>query len=131
MRYLTPGEVLELYRRVVAQYGGAVGIQSLAALESAVALPRATFAGQDLYPTLVDKAAILGFALIKNHPFLDGNKRLGHAAMETFLILNGHEIVATEAEQERIILAVASGTLDREAFIEWLRGHVAPFNLRQ
>ena len=59
-----------------------------------------SFGGTELYPTLVEKAAALGFSLIKNHPFVDGNKRVGHAAMETFLVLNGHEIDAPVPEQE-------------------------------
>jgi death-on-curing protein len=125
VRYLTLGEALDLYRRVMTQSGGASGIRSLAALESALAQARATFGGKDLYPSLVEKTAALGFLLIKDHPFLDGNKRLGHAAMETFLVLNGHEVVATVAEQERVLLAVASGEMNREAFTEWLRAHVA------
>jgi death-on-curing protein len=61
-------------------------------LESALAQPRATFGGTDLYPGLIEKAAALGFSLVMGHPFVDGNKRTGHAAMETFLILNGHEL---------------------------------------
>lgn len=84
MRYLTLGEVVELYRSVVEQSGGSSGIRDLGALESALAQPRATFGGDDLHVTLVDKAAALGFSLILNHPFLDGNKRIGHAALETF-----------------------------------------------
>ena len=74
----------------------------LPALESALAQPQMTFGGEDLYPTLVDKAAALGYALIKNHPFLDGNKRTGHAAMEVFLVLNGYEIHADVEEQEHV-----------------------------
>lgn len=74
----------------------------------------------------MDKAAAFGFALIKNHPFVDGNKRIGHAAMETFLVLNGLEIAAVVAEQEQVIHAVASGTLDREAFTTWLAAHCVP-----
>jgi death on curing protein len=85
VRYLTLGEAIELYRRVVTQSGGASGIRSLEALESALAQPRATFGGKDLYPSLVDKAAALGFLLIKDHPFLDGNRRPGNAAIEAFL----------------------------------------------
>ena len=73
-----------------------------------------TFGGEDLYPTLVDKAAALGFSLILNHPFLDGNKRIGHAVMEVFLILNGYEISATVDEQEQVILALAAGRMSRE-----------------
>jgi death-on-curing protein len=83
-----------------------------------------TFAGADLYPTLVEKAAALGYALIQNHPFVDANKRTGHAAMEVFLVLNGHEIRAAVDEQEQIILQVAAGERDREAFTEWLRSHI-------
>ena len=75
MRYLTLNEVLEVHRQVMAQSGGAEGLMHLPALESALTQPQMTFGGADLYPTLVNKAAALGYALIKNHPFLDGNKR--------------------------------------------------------
>lgn len=108
----------------MAQSGGLAGIRDLGALEPALAQPRMTFGGEDLSPTLVDKAAALGFSLI-NHPFTDGNKRIGHAAMEAFLVLNGHEIIAPVDEQERLILDVAAGTIAREALAAWLRGHVA------
>jgi death-on-curing protein len=109
MRYLTLGEVLELYHRIIRQSGGSQGIRDLGALESALARPRMTFGNQELYPTVVEKASALGFSLIKNHPFVDGNKRTGHAAMETFLVLNGFELDASVDEQEQIILQVASG----------------------
>lgn len=122
--YLSLVEVLDLHQRVIEQSGGAFGVQDLGALESAVAQLRMTFGGEELYPTIVEKAASLGFSLVMNHPFLDGNKRIGHAAMETFLILNGIEISATVDEQEKIILALASGELEREVFVEWLKEHV-------
>ena len=109
MRYLTLHEVLAIYRRVMQQSGGAVGISNLDGLESALAQPYVTFDGLDLYPTIVEKAAALGFSLIRNHPFIDGNKRIGHAAMEVFLVLNGFEIHASVDEQEELILQVASG----------------------
>ena len=124
MRYLTLNEVLELYRRIMEQSSGAVGIQSLDALESALAQPRMTFGGEELYPTMVEKACALGFSLIKDHPFVDGNKRTGHAAMETFLMLNGYEISASVYEQERVILRVASGEMVREEFTAWLGARV-------
>jgi death-on-curing protein len=123
MRYFTLNEVLELHRRVMRQSGGAMGIHSLGALESALAQPRMTFAGEDLYPTVIEKAAALGFSIINNHPFVDGNKRTGHAAMEIFLILNGLDIDATIDEQERTILNLAAGELSREAFTAWLHTH--------
>ena len=104
IRYLSVNEVLELHNRVMQASGGSLGLLDLGALESAVAQPRMVFAHEELYPTLPDKAAALGFSLIQNHPFLDGNKRTGHAAMETFLVLNGHEIKATVDQQEDVIL---------------------------
>lgn len=126
MRYLTLGEVVELYRTIVQRTGGAAGIRDLGGLESALAQPKATFSGTDLHLTLIDKAAALGFSLIGNHPFIDGNKRVGHAAMETFLVLNGYEIVASVDEQERVMLDVAAGKLDRTQFASWLSSHTKP-----
>lgn len=124
IRYLTLREALQLHERIIAQSGGASGLLNPGALESALQQPRQTFGGEDLYPTLVDKAATLAFSLILNHPFLDGNKRLGHAAMEVFLLLNGFELFADVDEQERIILAVAAGDLRRDDFTDWVREHV-------
>jgi len=124
MRYLTLGEVVELHQQVLAITGGAPGIRDLGLLESALAQPRATFDGADLHPTLVDKAAALGFALVVNHAFVDGNKRVGHAAMEVFLVLNGGEIDASVDEQERLMLDVAAGSIDRVGLSEWLRAHL-------
>lgn len=102
MRYLTLSEVVELHRRLLQLTGGAVGIRDLGALESAIAQPKAGFGGVDLYPTLVEKAAALCLALVEGHAFLDGNKRVGHAAMETFLILNGAEIDASVGVVDRL-----------------------------
>lgn len=83
-----------------------------------------TFGGAELYPTVVEKAASLGFSLIQNHPFVDGNKRAAHAAMETFLVLNGYEIRATVDEQESVILRIASGRMNRDEFVRWLNAHI-------
>lgn len=124
MRYLTLAEVVELHKLVLRAAGGAPGVRSLAGLESALAQPKATFESRDLYPTLMEKAAALGFSLIQNHAFVDGNKRVAHAAMETFLVLNGNEIVATTDEQERLILDLASGQVSRESLVAWLRRNV-------
>ena len=123
MRFLTLIEVLELHRRVIEQSGGAFGIRDIGLLESAIAQPRMTFDGEDLHPSLLEKAAALGFSIIMNHPFVDGNKRTGHAATEIFLVLNGVEINGSVDEQERVVLAIASGKLGREAFVEWLQQH--------
>ncbi|BAU05268.1 type II toxin-antitoxin system death-on-curing family toxin [Fischerella sp. NIES-3754] len=124
MRYLTLKEILELYQRIIEQSGGSAGISNLNGLESAIAQPQMTFAGEELYPSIPEKAVALGFSLIKNHPFIDGNKRIGHAAMEVFLVLNCFEISAAMDEQEQVILKVASGELGREEFTEWLGKHI-------
>ena len=124
MRYLTLGEVVELHQRLLTQTGGASGIRDLGLLESALAQPKATFGGADLHPTVGDKAAALGFALVANHAFVDGNKRVGHAAMEVFLVLNNFEIEASVDEQERLMLDVAVGAIDRAALAQWLSAHV-------
>ena len=124
MRYLSLKEVLELHRLLLERTGGLSGVRDLGLLESAVAQPLMTFGGQELYPTIVEKATALGFSLINNHPFNDGNKRVGHAALETFLVLNGYEIDAPVDEQERAILSVAAGEMDRVEFTEWLRAHI-------
>ena len=124
MRYLSLVEILELHEAIIANTGGARGIRDVGALESAVNQPRLTFDQVDLYPDLVSKAAALCFSLVMNHPFIDGNKRIGHAAMETFLILNGSEIDAGVDEQENLILDLASGKLTREEFTFWLKDHL-------
>lgn len=128
MRYLTLNETLELHRRVIAQSGGAPGVLDLGALESALAQPQMTFGGNDLYPTVVEKAAALGYSLIQNHPFVDGNKRVGHAAIEVFAILNGFEIIAPVDEQEQTILNAAAGKLTQSDLTAWVRDHLVMRN---
>lgn len=124
MRYLSLLEVLELHDKLVEVSGGARGVRDMHALESAINQPRLMFNQTDLYPDILTKAAALCFFLVANHPFIDGNKRIGHAAMEIFLILNGFEIDASIDEQEEIILKLAAGGLNRGLFTEWLKAHV-------
>ena len=126
MTYLTVAEVIELHEMVVSQSGGGTGIREVGGLQSAVAQPQMTFGGVDLYPTLEDKAAALAFSLVMNHPFVDGNKRIGHAAMESFLLLNGHEIEAGVDEQESVFLKLAAGGFKQDVFAAWVKSHVVP-----
>lgn len=126
LRYLSLAEILDLHGRVIAQSGGMHGLRDLGLLESAAAQPRATFGGKELYPDLAAKAAALGHALISNHPFVDGNKRVGHAAMEVFLLLNGAELVADVDDAERVILDVAGGNRSRDQLAEWIRKRLRP-----
>lgn len=123
MRYLTISEIFELHDRLLSSSGGAAGIRDLGALESAVSQPYACFEGKHLYPDVVSQAAALCFSLVMNHPFVDGNKRVGHAAMETLLVLNGLEVDANVNEQEQVILNMAAGELPRKKFINRLKEH--------
>ena len=125
MRFLSISEILELHNRIISSTGGSRGIRDINALESALNQPRQTFDQEDLYPDIVAKAAALCFSLVMNHPFVDGNKRVGHAAMETFLILNGYEIVCSVDEQERVMLELAAGKMSRLKFSEWLNNHIS------
>jgi len=126
VRYLSVTEVLDLHRRLIETSGGSLGLRDRGALVSAVRQPQMQFGGEELYSSTVEKAAALGFALIQNHPFVDGNKRAGHASMEVFLRLNGWEITASVDEQERLILDVASGAVGRGELTEWLSAHIEP-----
>ncbi len=123
MIYLTLDEVRELHADLIAHAGGSLGVRNPDALDSAVAQPRMTFGGEDLDPSPVEKAAALAFSLVMNHPFIDGNKRIGHLAMETFLALNGSMISADVDEQESAFLGLASGVVSREPLTAWIDGH--------
>lgn len=124
MQCPSKAQVLRLHGDIIAVSGGSAGLRDEGALDSALAQPFASFGGQDLYPTLTDKAAALGFSLINNHPFIDGNKRIGHAVMVIFLKLNDMDMKAPIDEQEKLILSVAAGEMGREAFNAWLKEHV-------
>lgn len=126
MRYLTLAEVLELHQRLLDQTGGASGIRDLGSIESAIAQLQLTFDGKELYPTLEEKAAAICFSLVMNHPFVDGNKRIGHAAMEAFLVLNGFELDADVDDAEQTILSLAAGEVAREDFVNWVISHTVP-----
>jgi len=124
MRYLTVIEVIELHERIADQSGGALGVRDLAGVEASVALPRQAIGGQPLYPGLIEKAAVLGFSLVMNHPFIDGNKRVGHAAMQTMLVLNGRVLRAPVDDQEHAVLKLAAGGWTREDWTQWVRERV-------
>jgi death-on-curing protein len=126
MRLLAVSEIISLHATVLAASGGASGIRDLGALKSAAAQPRVTFGGEELYPTLFDKAAALCHSLVLNHPFVDGNKRAGHAALETMLVLNGFELTADADEQERVFLELASGGLSRLDLASWVESVAVP-----
>jgi death-on-curing protein len=80
--------------------------------------------GRELYPDVAAKASAIGFFLVCNHPFIDGNKHVGYAALETFLVMNGYELDCSVDETEQVILSVASGTTTREELTDWLKAHL-------
>lgn len=123
MNFLSWEQLVALHARCIEESGGGTGIRDDGLAKSALAQPEMTFGGNELYPTLPEKAAALCFSLVSNHPFVDGNKRIGHAAMETFLLMNGFELEATTDDGEQAILAVAAGKMDRPKFTEWVRNH--------
>ena len=126
MRNVTVEQVLELHALVLEQSGGTPGLRDRGALESAVAQPQMAFGGVEMYPTLAAKAGALCYSLVQNHAFVDGNKRIGHAAMEVLLVVNGFELDADVDEQERVIFSVASSQTSRDELIAWVESHVVP-----
>lgn len=98
---------------------------AIAALESSVSQPLQSFGGDELYPGTLEKAAALAFFLASNHPFIDGNKRVAHAALAVTLRLNGYRLSAPVDEQERIMLRLASGELTRAEFSEWVNARTS------
>jgi len=127
--YLSVGQALALHRRQLEEFGGASGLRDRGALESAVARPAMTFAGEDLYPDIPTKAAALMHSLALNHPFLDGNKRVAAHASVAFVELNGYDYVGTTDELADITLAVAEGTVDAQALAIWFRQRLRAVDL--
>ena len=103
--------------------GGCAGIRDFSLLQSALRSPFATFDGADLYPTIEEKAACLGFSLIRDHAFIDGNKRIGAFAMLIFLDINGVKLTANNDDLTRIILDCAAGKADRYDLLGWIKSH--------
>jgi len=126
VQYLTAEQVLFLHFRLVPETGGAHGLSRPDLPLSAWARPKATFAGAGLYPDLHSQAAALTESLIRNHPFVDGNKRTGIAAGVLLLVRNGFRVTLANAELERIALAVATGELDLAGLANAFRGSIRP-----
>ena len=103
--------------------GGSAGVRDQGLLESAVYRPQTTFGGEDLYPNLFSKAAALGHSIIKNHPFVGGNKRTGFEAMRLMLRLNGYDVQASLDAKFNFVMAVAEGKLKEQAIADWLKPH--------
>ncbi len=116
-------KVLLLHQLIAQETGGGIGVRDEGLLESALEGAFASFGGQELYPTKEEKGARLGYTLISNHAFLDGNKRIGMYVMLTFLEVNGIRLECTNEEVARVGLAVASGEMGYEALRDWVITH--------
>ena len=121
---LTKQQVILLHKDVIAQSGGSPEIRDEGLLESALNAPFQTFAEEELYPTVIEKATRLGYSLIKNHAFVDGNKRIGAHAMLVFLALNDIEVEYEDAEFIKLVLDVAAGEISAEQLLAWLQAHI-------
>lgn len=117
-------KILLLHQVMAEATGGDVGVRDEALLESAIETIYSTFDGVELYPTKEEKAAKLGYSLISNHAFVDGNKRIGMYIMISFLELNGIKIDATNDEVYKLGMAVADGSADNEDILKWIKEHI-------
>ncbi len=124
--FLSLTEVLAIHQDQVTRYGGAAGIRDIELLKSALGLPPATYGGQFLHTDIYEMAAAYLFHLVKNHPFVDGNKRVGAVAAFVFLSLNGLDFDAPEDDFAEMVLAVARGELDKADVAVFIRRHIQP-----
>ena len=127
MIYLHPKQITYLYQQILNQSGGTFGLRDQGLLESAIVRPQASFGGHDLYPDIHRKAAALFHSLIKNHPFVDGNKRVAFEAMRLFLRLNDWDIKASADAKVSFVMDVAAGKLNEEAIATWIEKTSHPY----
>lgn len=120
---LTQEQVLQMHRMLIAETGGLDGVRDMGTLDMALCSAFQTLDGKDIYPTLEEKAARLAFSIVKNHPFVDGNKRTGLFVMLVFLELNGIDLNFTQQELVDLGLGLADGSIDAGMVLEWIKSH--------
>ena len=125
MNMLTKQQILLLHTQLIRQSGGTDGVRDEGMLDSAISQPLQTFDNMELYPGIVDKAVRLGYGLITNHPFVDGNKRIGTHAMLVTLDINGIELQYQDEDLIQLILKIASGKADDHVLRTWVLAHIA------
>ena len=123
-QFLTLDEVMDIHRNQIERYGGTLGVRDAALLESALAAPQSGFGDQYLHGDFFEMASAYLFHVVQNHPFLDGNKRVGTAAALTFLELNGVETKIPNQALVAMVLAVAQGETEKSAIAVFFRKHV-------
>ena len=123
-------EVELLHRILIDKFGGSHGIRDIAALESAIARPFQTFDGNDLYPSVLEKASSLIESFLVNHPFIDGNKRTGYTVLRLYLIQNEVDITASQKNKYEFVINIASGPLKYEGILSWPKTNTVKMNDR-
>jgi death on curing protein len=126
IEFLTVEEVLAIHADQIARYGGSLGVRDLGLLDSALATPRAIFGGQYLHGDIYEMAAAYAYHLVKNHAFIDGNKRVGAVAADVFLKLNGLQIVANDQDYYDLIIDIACGNTDKSVIAAFFRVQTRP-----
>ena len=123
MKRLSKKQILMLHSQLIKATGGTNELRDEGLLESAITMPFQSFSGEDLYPSIEAKAARLCYGLVKNHAFVDGNKRIGVHSMLVFLAINDYELKYSQKELYTIILNVASGKKDYKDLLKWIKQH--------
>ncbi|MBP6872954.1 MAG: type II toxin-antitoxin system death-on-curing family toxin [Bacteroidales bacterium] len=114
-------EIVKYFHSIlIDEFGGSTGIRDLNALNAAIQRPYSTFDGKDLYPTIYDKAAALVESLVKNHAFIDGNKRIGYVMLRFFLIESGYDLSASQTDKYNFIIEISKGNLDFDSIKKWI-----------
>lgn len=126
MTWITPEDVILIHSRVIQGSGGLDGLRDRAGLEAAIAAPLQSFGGQDLFPTVIEKIARLGYGLAANHAFNDGNKRIGAMMVQLLLKWNGYHLKLRPDELADTFIAIADGKADEEELLNWIRVHLRP-----
>ena len=121
--FLTFAEIIEIHDYQISRFGGAAGVRDIELLKSAIGTPSATFGGEFLHPSVIEMAAAYLYHLVENHPFVDGNKRVGAMAALIFLDMNGFEFDASDEDFTATVLKVASGEMMKSEISLFLRQH--------
>ncbi|PRX23154.1 death-on-curing protein [Orenia metallireducens] len=121
INFIPKKAILYFHEQLIQIYGGSTGIRDEKLLDSAIEQPKSTFEGNYLHDNIFKMASAYGFHLCKNHPFLDGNKRIALVAMDTFLQNNGYEITASEKETYKIMIKLSSEGLSKDELTNWLK----------
>lgn len=127
MKYLYPKQIVYLHKHIIDLSGGSHGSRDMGLLESAVYRPQASFGGQNLYPDLFLKVAVLGYSIIANYPFIDGNKRVGFEAMRLMLRLNRYDLKASTKQKYDFVMDIAEKNRKEQEMADWIKKHIKPY----